>query len=164
MSLTKKQRIIALACGAALLLAGLGFAAGWFWGHRDSSTAAKPGYVKGTYISTSPKQLKLPGIWLGPVYNGTFPVISMIRVRSAQLNGIYYSSVSGKLALGASVESFRGPLPADWKPRKTPMGTAYVDPLGYRAYIKDQNGNRLLISALAQPLPAILDALQKRPE
>lgn len=159
-----KERLVIIAVASALLIGGAAFAGGWFLGHRQSTSPAKPGYIKGTYVSTSARQLKLPGIWLGPIFNGSFPSVAMIRVRSSKLNGIYYSSVSGKLALGASIESFRGPVPADWKPRKTPVGTARVDPLGYRAFIEDQDGNRLLVSALANPLPEVLDALQKRPD
>ena len=162
MSEQRRKLIIGV---ASVLLVGLAmFAAGWFIGHRDFTTPSKPGYIRGTYVSTSAEQLRLPGVWLGPVFNGSFPVIAMIRVRSSKLNGIYYSSVNGKLALGASIESFRGPVPSDWKPRKTPVGTAYVDPLGYRAFIEDQNGNRLLISALANPLPRVLAALERRPD
>jgi len=155
-----RTRLLLAAAVLVLLLAGL------FLGIRLSIIFPNdsPNSSRGAVVAGLTDQIIMPGVWLGKRFQGSRPLLSLIKRpgSSSLVNSIVYITMDPPLAL-ASIEGFLGTRPTGWKEISTPVGLALVDDDRKIAWLKDPQGNALRIHAFGEPVLNVLHQLQKRP-
>ena len=151
--MNRTRLLVALMIVIALL-------AGVYLGRGSSKTEAPS--AKQPYVSLSASEMVLPGVWMGRTFRGAVPVVSLTRLPSAKLNGLFYALISpGRPIL--AIEPYVGAMPASGSTFKTPVGEALVSPDGKYAYIEDPQGNMLRIESFTGKVDSILPSLQVKP-
>jgi len=130
-----------------------------------SRSAPAPSVVetsKRSYVSTSPSEIRMPGVWLGKRFHGAIPVVSLAVLPGGNLNGLNYLLVYPTRSIVA-IEPLMGKLPSGWRSVSTPVGEALLSPDNRYAVVTDPQGNKLKLQSYVGQAREVLSYLKIRP-